>query len=95
MTDPQFIEDIKLWVTYDNKIEEANKNIKNLRNEKTNVSNKITSYMESNNIQDTIINISNGQNIKYCEQNVQSPLTYKFLEEVLNKYFHPDSEKVT
>ena len=56
MTDPQFIEDIKLWVTYDNKIEEANKNIKNLRNEKTNVSNKITSYMESNNIQDTIIN---------------------------------------
>jgi hypothetical protein len=94
MTDPQFIENIKLWVSYDNKIEEASKNIKNLRNDKTNLSNQITSYMDKNNIQDTIINISNGQNIKYCEQNVQSPLTYKFLEEVLNKYFHPHTEKV-
>lgn len=94
MTDPQFIENIKLWVSYDNKIEEANQRLKTLRNEKVTLSNKITSYMESNNIQDTVINISDGQNIKYCEQNIQSPLTFKFLEEVLNKYYQNDSTKV-
>ena len=95
MSDPEFIENIKLWVSYDNKIEDGNKKIKILRNEKVNISNKITSYMEKNNIQDTIINISDGQNIKYCEQNIACPLTFKFLEEVLNKYFQNDHEKVS
>lgn len=95
MTDPQFIEDIKLWVSYDNKIEDTNKKIKILRNEKVNITNKITTYMETNNIQDTIINISGGQNLKYCEQNIACPLTFKFLEEVLNKYFQNENDKVS
>lgn len=95
MSDPQFIENIKLWVTYDNKINDANQKLKVLRNEKTNISNQITCYMEQNNIKDTIINISDGQNIKYCEQNIQCPLTFKFLEETLSKYFGNNKEKVT
>lgn len=95
MTDPQFIEDIKLWVSYDNKIEEANKKIRLLRNEKVHITNKITTYMETNSIQDTIINISDGHHLKYCEQNIAGPLTFKFLEEVLNKYFKSDNEKVS
>lgn len=94
MTDPKFIENIKLWVSYDNKIEDTNKKIKALRNEKVIITNEITSYMESNNIQDSIINISDGHHLKYCEQNIACPLTFKFLEEVLNKYFQNDNQKV-
>ena len=95
MSDPQFIENIKLWVSCDNKIEEVNNNLKSLRNQKTKLSNEITSFMERNQIEDTIINISDGQNIKYCQQNSPNPLTFKFLEESLLKYFDNDSDKVS
>lgn len=87
-----FVQDIKKWVEYDNKIEGYTSKIKSLKEEKLLLSNKITLHMEDNQMSNTTINISDGK-LKLVEQNISSPLTYKFLEESLNKYFNGNNEK--
>lgn len=86
-----FVEDIKKWVEYDNKIDAYNSKIKSLKDEKISLSNKITIHMENNQMNNTIINITGGK-IKLVEQSVSVPLTYKFLEENLNQYFNDSSK---
>ncbi len=86
-----FVEDIKKWVEYDNKIEAYNSKIKSLKEEKLSLSNRITLHMETNQMNNTIINITGGK-IKLVEQSVAAPLTYKFLEEKLNQYFNDNSK---
>lgn len=89
----EFVEDIKLWVENDNKINILSQKMKDLRDEKTNLHNKIISYMQSNNLDNTTINITGGK-IKLSEQSVSTPLTYKYLEEHLKVYFNQDDKKV-
>ena len=89
---PDFVEDVKKWVDYDNRIEGYNSKIKSLKEEKLILSNKISSHMENNQMANTVINISDGK-LKLVEQNISAPLTYKFLEENLTKYFNGDSQK--
>ena len=89
----QFVEDIKLWVENDNKINILTQKIKDIRDEKTSLHNKIISYMQSNNLDNTTINITGGK-IKLSEQIVSTPLTYKYLEESLKVYFKDDITKV-
>ena len=87
-----FVDDIKLWVENDNKINLLNQKMKDLRDEKTSLHNKIISYMQSNNLDNTIINITGGK-IKLSDQMVSTPLTYKYLEESLKIYFDQDHKK--
>lgn len=87
-----FTDKIKKWVVYDLKIEQLNKELKEIRQEKTQIENKITLYIENNHLQDSIININNGQHLKYTEQNSQTSLSFKFLEECLLKYLNNKEE---
>lgn len=89
----EFVEDIKSWVENDNKINLLTQKIKDLRDEKTSLHNKIISYIQSNNLDKTTINITGGK-IKLSEQVTSTPLTYKYLEEGLKKYFDNDNNKV-
>lgn len=88
-----FVEDIKKWVDYDNRIDAYNSKIKSLKDEKLTLTNKITTHMEANKMNNTIINITGGK-IKLTEQSISTPLSYKFLEDSLNKYFNQDPDKV-
>ena len=89
----EFIEDIKSWVENDNKINLLTQKMRELRDEKTSLHNKIISYIQNNNLDKTTINITGGK-IKLSEQVVSTPLTYKYLEESLKTYFNNDTSKV-
>ena len=88
-----FVEDIKLWVENDNKINILNQKLKDLKDDKTKIHNKIISYMYDNKLDSTTINITGGK-IKLSEQMISTPLTYKYLEEKLEIYFNNDTKKV-
>ena len=89
----EFIEDIKCWVENDNKIKLLTQKMKDLRDEKTSLHNKIISYIQSNNLDNTTINITGGK-IKLSEQIISTSLTFKYLEETLKEYFDNDTSKV-
>ena len=51
----------------------------------------ITTYMKKNEMQDHVINISDGD-IRYNEQVAQSPITLKHLKNLLENYFQNNEE---
>lgn len=86
-----FEKNIKDWVKYDNEIKELNKKIKDLRNFKTDITNDIMIYVNENKINDSTIKISDG-NLRFANVKVQSPLTYKYIEECLLEIIDDDSK---
>ena len=83
-------EEIKTWVNLDNQLKAYNSKIKELRLERTNLSDKITSYIENTNIRE--VEITDGV-LRF--QNVKStpPLTFGFIQKCLTDVI-PDEEKV-
>jgi|TARA_B100000925_G_scaffold162389_1_gene121878 ferritin len=79
-----FEEDIKNWVTIDNQIKKASETIKELRNKRSHFSTRIFSYAEENNLENAVIEISDGK-LKFQQCKQTSPLTFRFLEECLNE----------
>ena len=78
-----FEEDVKNWVMIDNKIKQESENIKVLRKKRNHLTTKIFSYAEENNLENAVIEISDGK-LKFQQSKQTPPLTYKFLEECLN-----------
>jgi hypothetical protein len=91
MSKEEFIDNIKKWVQYDTLIQQHTQEIKTLKEKKETVHERITEYIETNNMQNTVINISDG-NLKYVEQNVQQPITLKLLKVCLDEYFHDEKK---
>ena len=79
-----FEEDIKNWVTLDNQIKKASETIKELRNKRSHFSTRIFSYAEEHNLENAIIEISDGK-LKFQQSKQTAPLTFRFLEECLNE----------
>ena len=86
-----FEKNIKEWVKYDNEIKELNKKIKDLRNIKMDITTNIMNYVNENNINDSTIKISDG-NLRFANVKVQSPLTYKYIEECLLEIINDDTK---
>jgi len=74
---------IKEWVTCDNHLNQLKLQSKQLRNTKNDLNNEIMNYVHENNLDDSIIEISDGT-LKFQKTNYSSPLTFKFLEVCLN-----------
>lgn len=74
---------IKDWVTCDNHLNKLKQQSKILRDKKNNLNNEIMNYVHENNLDDSIIEISDGT-LKFQKTNYSSPLTFKFLETCLN-----------
>ena len=79
-------ENIKRWVKLDNDSKKLAQTMKNLKEEKNNISNDIFNHFSINNIKPPNVNISDGK-LNFVEINSANVLTYKFLEECLNEYF--------
>ena len=79
-----FKEKICEWVTTDNKIRKYNEVIKQERAKRTQLAENIISYAEVNNLQHSVIEITDGK-LKF--QNVRStaPLTLRFITECLTE----------
>ena len=79
-----FENDVKNWVMIDNQIKQNSETVKELRKKRNHLTTKIFSYAEENNLENAVIQISDGKLI-FQESKQTPPLTYKFLEECLNE----------
>ena len=89
-----FNKNIIEYCEIDNKIRSKSDEIKEMRIKKDSLESNVIEFIESNNLQDNIFNISSmDTKLKYVKSNTKESITYKFLENILLKYFN-DSDKV-
>ena len=90
-----FNKNVIKWINYDNEIKKYNNKIKNLRSEKNSFEGEILLYIENNNLQDNIFNLpSYSSKVQYNTNKSYETISYKFLEDKLNKFFN-DSDKAS
>ena len=90
MTD-KFQTNIQEWVSIDNRMKNLQQQVKELRNEKNNLTNNIFTYAETNNLENAVIQISDGK-LKFHNMKQTSPLTFRLVKETLSECF--DSEEL-
>ena len=84
-------ENIKRWVKLDNDSKKLAQSMKELREEKNNISSKLFDYFSNNSMKPPSVNISDGK-LGFIEVNTANVLSYKFLEECLNEFFDETSK---
>jgi predicted transcriptional regulator len=75
---------IQNWVELDNELKKLNERSKDIRTRKNDVEDKIMTYVEDNDMNNSVVNITDGK-IKFCETKQTSPLTLGFLEKCLSE----------
>jgi predicted transcriptional regulator len=84
MTTNNLEKTIQNWVELDNELKKLNERSKDIRTRKNDVEDKIMTYVEDNDMNNTVVNITDGK-IKFCETKQTSPLTLGFLEKCLSE----------
>ena len=79
-----FQKNIQDWVTVDNQIKTLNQEIKELRGNRNSLTNNIFTYAESNNLENAVIQISDGK-LKFQNLKQTAPISFKLVKEVLNE----------
>lgn len=83
---------IKQWVSVDNQIKILNEKLKELREERTSTCSEIMKYVETENLTNATVQISDGR-LRFMENKQVSPLTLRYVRECLLTCIR-DSEKV-
>jgi hypothetical protein len=91
-TKEHLIKTIKEWVRLDNDIRKLQKEEKQRKNDKKNISNVLIEIMKKNEID--VFDINDGQ-ICYSKKNIKKPITQKILMNVLSDYFKGDMLKAS
>jgi hypothetical protein len=78
-----FQNSIKKWVFIDNQIKKANTELYELRKQRRDFSDTIFSYVETNKLDNAVIEISDGT-LKFQQNKSFNPLTFKYIESCLN-----------
>ena len=78
-----FQNDLKNWYILDNKFRNLSLQLNIIKNEKNEIKNKITEFIQSNNLEKKSIKIDNTQ-FRFVNQKQIQPLTFKFLKECLD-----------
>ena len=78
-----FQQSIKQWVFIDNQIKKANAELYELRKKRRDFSDSIFSYVETNKLDNAVIEISDGT-LKFQQTKSFNPLTFKYIESCLN-----------
>ena len=73
---------INQWVQLDNQIKEINERAKQMREKRNTLETNITTYVASNNLSSSVMQISNGK-LKFANTKVLEPITLKYLEKTL------------
>ena len=82
---------IQNWVELDNELKKLNEKAKDIRTRKNDIEDKIMTYVEDNNMNNSVVNITDGK-IKFCETKQTSPLTLGFLEKCLSEVIANQSQ---
>jgi hypothetical protein len=80
----KFIENIQKWVMIDSQIKLINKKVKKARETKHKILEEINTYVVENNIENTKIEISDGE-LRFYEKKEYQPITFGYVEESLDK----------
>jgi len=91
-TKEHLIKTIKEWVRLDNEIRKLQKEEKQRKDDKKNISNVLMEIMKKNEID--VFDINDGQ-ICYSKKNIKKPITQKVLMDVLSDYFKGDTLKAS
>ena len=75
-----FEENIKTWVSLDNETKILKERLKELRTKKNSILDNINYYVDTQNLENAVVNISDGQ-LKFIKTNSTQGLTLGFLEE--------------
>ena len=87
----EFQENIKDWVSLDNKIKKIQQEVKEIRNMKNELTDRIFTYAEDNNLGNAVIQISDGK-LKFQNVKSTSPLSYGFLEKCLLECMNDENQ---
>jgi hypothetical protein len=79
-----FEENIKKWVALDNQLKTLNEKAKQMRDDKNALEEGIMSYVETNNLSNATVTISDGK-LRFLSSKQTAPLTLKHVEECLSK----------
>jgi hypothetical protein len=79
-----FEQQIQQWIAIDNQIKILNDKMKELRNKKNNISEQINTHIETSQLSDASIKISDGQ-LKFIKVKETQQLTFKYLETCLSE----------
>jgi len=82
---------IQNWVELDNELKKLNEKTKDIRTRKNDIEDKIMTYVEDNNMNNSVVNITDGK-IKFCETKQTSPITLGFLEKCLSEVIANQSQ---
>jgi len=79
-----FEQQIQHWVSIDNQLKLLNDKTKNLRDTKNKLTESIFNHVETQNLQSSTIEISDGK-LKFANVKQQQPITFKYLETCLKE----------
>ena len=88
-----FEQTIQQWVLLDNQIKIHNEKLKELRNKRDNIEEKLSQHAMNNKLTNSTIKTSDGK-LKFVNTKITSPLTFKYLEKSLGEIIK-NSEQVT
>ena len=80
--DDIFKKNIKEWVSVDNELRILTEHVKELREKRNEVNDNIIRYVETNQLTNSTIQLSDGL-LKFYNQKTYAPLTYSFLQDTL------------
>jgi len=80
----RFQTSIQQWVELDNKVKLLNDQVREIRNERNNVSDEIVAFVDQNNLDKAIVEISDGA-LKFGKTKQTSSLTLKFVKKCLSE----------
>lgn len=80
----KFVENVQKWVMFDNQIKLINEKVKTIRSSKNKVLEEINTYVTENNIENTKIEISDGE-LRFYEKKEYQPISFGYVEESLGK----------
>lgn len=88
----EFVENVQKWVAIDSQLKMINEKTKVMRDNKHELAEKISRYVDTNGMRDSKVEISDGA-LRFCEKKEYAPLTFGYVEESLNKLI-PNKENV-
>lgn len=87
-----FEDSVRKWVRLDDEVRKTAERMRELREERNSIAGNIHSYVNTNNLSNATINISDGR-LRFVETQTTQTLTFKFLEQCLEEII-PNPESV-
>ena len=88
----EFVSNIQRWFVLDTQLKMENEKLKKLRESKNQLTSQICNYVDSKNMRETKLEISDG-NLRVYDRKEYSPITFTYIETCLDKII-PNKEHV-